>query len=911
MQYIMAVIMILSIAFSQGVQAHAEHDKARFVAANGTNSGSCSNRFRPCKSVSYAAQQANKGDTILVAQGRYAIESEQDLLYLTGEVVPVLGGFNQIDQYQNQNPDRYLTTISGVPLQYVNQLENQGFKVIRDSKGAAALSLASKGLSSGHLALMKQSQSNLACVDGQADGYECSNIDLLAHIPLDDFPSKPSSANDIWGFVDLNNQKEYAIIGLRNAIALVDVSEPSAPKITGSIDGLPTTWRDIKVYQFYHKPTLRWQAYAYVTSEEEEGLTILDLSIPDQGMTLVTQQTTDKSAHNIYISNLDYSLNIALPDQQPNVHIMGSNNFSGALRSYSLADPSQLTPTYSLTGASASDYSHDASSLNLTDERAQTDCQQTNQPSCLVILDFNEGSLRLWDHTDASQVTELGAGTYPNSAYTHSGWWSEDKQYVLVHDELDERNFGLNTTLNIFDISQLSNPSLVGTWTGSTQAIDHNGFVRGNRYYMSNYERGLTVLDISNPSNPLEVGFFDTYPVSNNTGFNGAWGVYPYLPSGHILVSDINSGLFILRDQSLNNDIGQVSFSHSSVTVKEGDTASITVNKTGNGATSLSYQIFPGSADLSDFSFNQHTLSWPANNNQPQTIDIATLVDDVDEITEDFYVRLFNPQNGATLAVPNIIKVQITDTLNQGKIVFTQAELEVKETDASLQVAVARQGGNDGEVEVNYQLHSASATVGQDIQDTSGKLVWANGDTSHKLIELHLIDDQEQESLESVNLSLTADNSQVLGDQVNLTINIRDDESNQAPAVSTTANFEVNTRQNVSLTASATDPEAKPLTYEWTQTSGTPVTINQANTLNANFTAPSAATRLIFNFTATDDFGLSNTATVTVSVVAPPTTDTVSRSGGSFAILMLGLAALCLIGSQNWRKLHQSNTLAE
>jgi hypothetical protein len=71
MGYVIGVIMILAMGYSQGVQAHAEHDKARFVANSGADNGNCNNRFRPCKTVTYAAQKANKGDTVLVAQGKY------------------------------------------------------------------------------------------------------------------------------------------------------------------------------------------------------------------------------------------------------------------------------------------------------------------------------------------------------------------------------------------------------------------------------------------------------------------------------------------------------------------------------------------------------------------------------------------------------------------------------------------------------------------------------------------------------------------------------------------------------------------------------------------------------------------------------------------------------------------------
>ena len=147
--------------------------------------------------------------------------------------------------------------------------------------------------------------------------------------------------------------------------------------------------------------------------------------------------------------------------------------------------------------------------------------------------------IEIWDVTEPGSPVQLSQTPYSGSGYIHSGWWSEDKQYLFVHDELDEyNNPGLPTTLRNFSMADLANPALVGTWEGSTNAIDHNGFVRGNRYYMSNYTRGLTILNIADPSAPEAVGRLDTYPVSDNGSFNGAWGAYPFFHSGNIAISD-------------------------------------------------------------------------------------------------------------------------------------------------------------------------------------------------------------------------------------------------------------------------------------------------------------------------------------------------------------------------------------
>lgn len=885
--------MILAIGYSQGVKAHAEHDKARFVAYNGEDLGNCDNRFRPCKTVTYAAQKANKGDAILVAQGQYTIKSEQDLLYFTGLIVPVLGGFNQVEQYQQQNPDTYLTSISGVPAEYAEQLSQQGFHVIRDAKGLAKLSVQAKGMNVSKLQLMQQKQVNTQCVDGNADGFACNNMSLLAHIPLADFPNSPNSANDIWGYVDLNTKKEYAIIGLTNGVAVVDVTIPASSEVIGSISGVSSGWRDIKVYQFYDTSTLRWHAYAYSTTEANEGLTIIDLNDLENGISVVRRQTTDRTAHNIYISNVDYGLNIALAGQEPAVHILGSNNFGGSFRSYTLSDPETLGSTYTNPSGTQNDYTHDAASLIINDARAQTDCVQANNSDCLVILDFNENSLRVWDHTDENQAIELGSSSYPNAEYTHSGWWSEDKQFVIVHDELDEQRHSLNTTLNIFDISSLSTPTLVGTWSGPTRAIDHNGFVRGNRYYMSNYERGVTVLDITDPTGPVEVGFFDTYPVSNNAAFNGAWGVYPFLPSGNILVSDSNSGLYIIQDQTLENDTGNIAFQTQQFNVDEGQSASIVVTKTGNGATTVSYEILPGSADLGDIVLTSGELQWTNNDTAPQNIVLQTNNDTLDEITESVFIRLFDPKNGATLVNPSIATVNIIDALQQGQIVFATDEVKIKETDGTVQIAVTRQGGTDGAMTVTYLMSSGTAILGEDANTASGTLEWLDGDNADKFIELSIINDNETESEESLILTLTANDSNVLGNQSTLNIAISDDESNQAPIAIAGDNTEVNTRQIVTLSGSGTDPEDQPLSYLWQQISGTNVTINNAGSPIASFTAPGTAGTLQFSLTITDDFGVSSSDNVTVAVIASVQAPATSSGGGSLHYwLFMGLLSM-------------------
>ena len=125
--------------------------------------------------------------------------------------------------------------------------------------------------------------------------------------------------------------------------------------------------------------------------------------------------------------------------------------------------------------------------------------------------------------------------------------------------ELDGATFAFPTGLvpvvywfaHVFDVTDLDAPAYVFPYEAATASIDHNLYVLGNRVFQANYTAGLRVLDIGNLANSelMEIAFFDTFPGSDAAIFDGAWSVYPYFPSGTIIVSDISNGLFILTLQ--------------------------------------------------------------------------------------------------------------------------------------------------------------------------------------------------------------------------------------------------------------------------------------------------------------------------------------------------------------------------
>jgi len=893
-------VSVSSLLLSLNIWAHSEHDKSRFVASNGIDIERCDNVLRPCKTIAYAVSQANKGDKVLVAAGEFTITSSEELFYLKSALVPVLGGYNRFDHFQSQSPQSNVTTLYNIPSDMVDELRNNGFRVLADGKAFVDDKGLKQKLADYHQ--LSQSQANETCVNGKAGIFDCNNIDLLAHFPLTQMSSTPSSGSDIWGHVDLNTGDEFAIMTLINGIVVVNVTDSSNPVEVGTILGVSSSWRDVKVYQYFDETINLWQAYAYSTTEGYEGVTIIDLNNLPNSISLVKKSNVVSTAHNIYITNVDHTLNIALPNQTASLQLVGANSKGGAFQSYSLENPRTLVNT--TTNSFGSGYTHDGASLLIDDQRSINDCGLTSG-NCTVFIDFNEKEMKLWNITDPNNSQQLGVAEYndvdKNNQYVHSGWGTEDKQFILLHDEFDEYRGGLNTTVRIFSIEDLNTPTKVGQWTGPTRAIDHNGFVRGNRYYMSNYERGLTVLDITDPTEPTEVAFFDTYTPNNSASFNGAWGVYPFLPSGNILVSDINSGLYVLKDNAKDSSKGTFSFTTKNTETEQGITLSLSVQRNGTDlaqSAAVSYQVIQGSAKQGDdFQVENSTLTWQANDNTDKLIDIVISNDATGtELPESFFIRLYNPTNGATLGINNYNTININGEVDKGTATFEFSQATIAENVAEHTINVNRIGSTTGEISFQYQLTSDDATIGTDILEASGQITWADGESNTKEIVLTVVDDNDEEENENFTLSLSSINDSRLGSNPVIIFTIADDDKNTAPAVTLRENFEVNTNQTVTITAQATDAESDSMTYLWQQTAGTDVTLVNANELSASFTAPNSADSLTFSFTATDFRGAATTESVTVSVVAPavvvPTTTKSSSGGSIFWLTILSLSLL-------------------
>ena len=358
--------------------------------------------------------------------------------------------------------------------------------------------------------------------DDERGMFESRNVTLLAWLSLADFPGGHTEGNDCWGFVSPSG-REYAIMGLQKGFGFVEVTDPSNPVIVGSVTGPSSSWHDVKVIG----------QYAYGVSEGGSGIQVMDLSDIDNGtVTLVRNMTQQghSSTHNI----------AANPDSGY-LYLVGGNIQNGGLVAVSTTDPEMPT----IVGAWGEMYVHDAQVVTYTSG------PYAGREIAFCLSGFNGGwsqtGLRIVDVTDKGNMFTIATVSWSGARYAHQGWLSEDRHYLYVNDELDEGDSVSVTTTRVFDVSDLTDPTFQGTFTTGLPAIDHNLYTHNGMIFQSNYRSGLRVFDATDPINPTEIAWFDTYPTDDNTAFNGTWSNYPYLPSGTVLISDIERGLFIVR----------------------------------------------------------------------------------------------------------------------------------------------------------------------------------------------------------------------------------------------------------------------------------------------------------------------------------------------------------------------------
>ncbi|MEO8066880.1 MAG: choice-of-anchor B family protein [Flavobacteriales bacterium] len=370
------------------------------------------------------------------------------------------------------------------------------------------------------------------CVGGLAGGYPCDKVDLMAHLSLAQLGATGGSPNaaDLWGWTDPLTQREYAIIGINNGTAFVDITDPALPVRVGNLPSHLATsnlWRDVDVAG-------NW---CYISSElSGHGMQVFDLTRLRNVVNPPVAFTEDgwsgviSRSHTLYADKL-----------HPYVYAVGTNIAGGGLVVMDVSNPIApvLAGTFDTEG-----YIHE----NVVYTYAGPDADHTGKQ---LSFNFHTGTDRITvvDVTDKTDMNTLVTINYTGGNLCHQGWLTEDQRYLLMDDEGDEGSFGHGTRTRIFDLVDLDVPVYLGAFTSALLSTDHNQYTHKGLVFQSNYTSGLRILDLA----PVSTGTltplasFDTYTPNNAAGYNGAWGNYPYFASGSVIISDLNGGLFVVK----------------------------------------------------------------------------------------------------------------------------------------------------------------------------------------------------------------------------------------------------------------------------------------------------------------------------------------------------------------------------
>jgi choice-of-anchor B domain-containing protein len=371
---------------------------------------------------------------------------------------------------------------------------------------------------------------DIPCEDGYAGVFECEHVHLLSHLDLNDLDADAGSGH--WGWTDGETGREYALMGVSDGTAFVDITDPVRPVYLGKLPTHtdPSVWRELKVYSHF---------VLSVSEANGHGMQVFDLTRLRDVDPAEAPVTFEADVHYDRVGHIH---NVAAVDETGFAYIVGNREAmgcNGGLHMVDMSDP--LNPRFA--GCFAEDgYTHDV----VCHVYEGPDARYHGHEICFA---SNEDTVTIVDVTDKKNPVMLSQALYPNIAYTHQGWFTEDMRYFIVNDELDEMRYGFNTRTLVFDFEDLENPQFVGDHRGPTRAVAHNLYVRGDMVYMANYRRGLEIarIDDASTASLTNVAFFDSFPEDNATQFGGAWNVYPFYESGTVTIADMNRGLFMVR----------------------------------------------------------------------------------------------------------------------------------------------------------------------------------------------------------------------------------------------------------------------------------------------------------------------------------------------------------------------------
>jgi choice-of-anchor B domain-containing protein len=349
--------------------------------------------------------------------------------------------------------------------------------------------------------------------------YESKNIELLSNWKdeIFDYSGLDAHYNSVWGWYDATKKREYAILGGKNGTYFIEVTNPKNPILRDYVKGKQSNciWREYKSYK----------NYAYLISDDAppNSFQIVDMSyLPDSVNVVYDSNDIFETAHTLYIDK----------DILYCAHVRQKDGTKASMAAYSLENPEKPKLLRTLN----EDYPfiktvHDMFVRNDT-----------------IYASAGFQGLYIFKLTEDNRFLMLGSITsYTQAGYNHSSWLTPDGKTLVFCDEVPEA-----LPVKIADVSDITDIKITADFVSNPGATAHNPYIVGEKYLiLAYYQDGIQIYDIGNPYTPVRTAYFDTHPQNENNydvgkNYNGCWGAYPFLPSGNLLASDRQNGLFVL-----------------------------------------------------------------------------------------------------------------------------------------------------------------------------------------------------------------------------------------------------------------------------------------------------------------------------------------------------------------------------
>jgi len=353
--------------------------------------------------------------------------------------------------------------------------------------------------------------------------YDSQNVSLMGHWDDSTVVPEPQLSiryNGCFGWENPSDGRRYALVGSSRSTHVIEVTDPNQPVFRWEINGarINCIWREIKTFG----------NYAYIVSDDgyPNRFQIADLSyLPDSVHLVMNSDSIFARTHTIFIDgNKLYCAS---------VHSAGENGSYSSMNVYSLQNPEKPLLLRRLD----QDYPAISQVHDMWVRHDTIFASSAYQGLSILTFDTVQNKFNL-----VSTLT-----VYDYAGYNHSSTWSKDGKTLVMMDEVPN-----SLPAKVVNVSDITQPFVTAYFNSSDSATPHNPYFIGDSKICvgSHYEDGTQIFDVSDETNPVRLGYFDTHwqttPATNTGDYRGNWGSYVDFGGGLVLSADMQNGLFIL-----------------------------------------------------------------------------------------------------------------------------------------------------------------------------------------------------------------------------------------------------------------------------------------------------------------------------------------------------------------------------